>query len=249
MSTCAERQLSVSSTAMCGRYTQLMTWRELVELYRLTDDLPALNLPARYNVAPTQAVPAVRLEDGGRRLVRLRWGLVPSWAKDLKIGAQMINARAETVAEKPAFRGAFKARRCLFPASGFYEWQKGPAGKQPFYVTLADGPMTFAGLWEAWRSPEGETVESCCILTTEANAAIAEIHHRMPVILSPDAFKAWLDPAREAAQLQALLRPYPADETQARPVSSRVNSVRNDDAACLDAEAEPAAAEEQMRLF
>ena len=233
---------------MCGRYTQLLTWQELVELYRLTD-VVAPNLPARYNIAPTQAVPVVRQETGGRRLAQLRWGLVPAWAKDLKIGAQMINARAETVAEKPAFRAAFRQRRCLVPASGFYEWQKGPAGKQPYYVTLADGPMTFAGLWEAWRAPEGETVESFSIVTTEANAAITAIHHRMPVILKPGDFDAWLDPAGEARQLQALLRPYPAAATRARPVSTRVNSVRNDDAACIEAEAEPAVAEEQMRLF
>jgi putative SOS response-associated peptidase YedK len=150
-----------------------MSWRELVELYRLTDDQPALNVPARYNVAPTQQVPIVRLEDGRRRLAMVRWGLVPFWAKDLNVGYKMINARAETVAEKPSFRTAFRKRRCLVPASGFYEW-KGPAGeKQPYYITLKGGPMTFAGLWESWRSAEGETIESCTIIVTDANTLCA----------------------------------------------------------------------------
>lgn len=220
---------------MCGRYTQLMSWRELVELYRLTDDQPAINVPAHYNVAPSQQVPIVRLEDGKQHLAMVRWGLVPFWAKDLNIGYKMINARAETVAEKPSFRAAFRKRRCLVPASGFYEW-KGPAGeKQPYYITLSDGPMTFAGLWESWKNPEsGETVESCTIIVTQANELCARIHDRMPVILAPNDFDPWLYSNTEPEQLKALLEPYPAKAMTASPVSKSVGNVRNDEPALIE---------------
>ncbi len=216
---------------MCGRYTQLMSWRELVELYRLTDDQPALNIPARYNVAPTQQVPIIRvMEDGERRLAMVRWGLVPFWAKDLKIGYKMINARAETVAEKPSFRNAFRKRRCLVPASGFYEW-KGQAGeKQPYYITLKDGPMTFAGLWGSWKDPKsGDKIESCTIIVTRANALCAKIHDRMPVILAPNDVDPWLYRESEHENLQALLEPYLDRLMIAYPVSKAVGNVRNDE--------------------
>ena len=215
--------------AMCGRYTQLMSWRELVELYRLTDDMPALNISARYNVAPTQQVPIVRLEAGKRHLAMVRWGLVPSWAKDLKIGTKLINARGETVSEKPSFRSAFKARRCLVPASGFYEWKGQAESKQPYYITLKDRPMTLAGLWESWRSPKGEMVESCTIVTTAANRLLAEIHGRMPVILAPNDIDPWLYPGIETEKLKALFEPYPARAMTAYPVSKAVGNVRNDE--------------------
>jgi len=154
---------------------------------------------------------------------------VPFWAKDLKIGYKMINARAETVAEKPTFRTAFKKRRCLVPASGFYEW-KGQAGKkQPYYITLKDGPMTFAGLWESWRSPEDEIVESCTIIVTRANELCERIHNRMPVILAFNDFDPWLHCEIEPEQLQALLEPYPAKVMTAYPVSKSVNNVKNDE--------------------
>lgn len=220
---------------MCGRYTQLMSWRELVELYNLTNLDFRPNLPARYNLAPTQDAPIVRLGPGGagsrhRELAIARWGLIPAWAKDRSIGARTINARAEEAVAKPAFRTAFRQRRCLVPASGFFEWQDtGPgrarAPKQPYYITLADGaPMTFAGLWERWRDPaDGQTVESYTILTTEANALLRPIHakQRMPVILEPAAFDLWLDPAQ--GDPAPLLRPYPAEGMSATPVSTEVN--------------------------
>ncbi len=147
--------------------------------------------------APSQLVPAVRATDEGCELVLLKWGLIPSWSKDAKIGQKLANARSETVAEKPSFRSAFKHRRCLIPASGFYEWQKrGTGRKQPFFISLRDGePFSFAGLWECWHSSEGEVVESCTILTTTANEVMQPIHERMPVILGPSAEEQWLDRA------------------------------------------------------
>ena len=212
---------------MCGRYSQLMSWRELVELYGLTNLDFKPNLPPRYNLAPTQDGPIVRrAETGARELAVARWGLIPAWAKEASIGARMINARAEGVADKPAFRAAFRRRRCLVPASGFYEWQaQGRGAKQPYYITLADGgAMTFAGLWERWTDPAAQRpVESYTILTTEANALLAPIHakHRMPVILDPADFDSWLDPAK--GDPSGLLRPYPAEAMTAYPVSPEVN--------------------------
>lgn len=216
---------------MCGRYTLTTTIARLVGLFDLSN-LP--NLPARYNIAPTQEVAAVRLEDGKRRLVFLRLGLIPSWAKDARIAATMINARAETIAEKPAFRGAFRRRRCLVLADGFYEWRAEGKSKQAYRITLADGDaFAFAGLWEMWRKPDGEDVASCTIVTCAANELISALHDRMPVILPPEAIEAWLDPKSEPAGLQALLRPYAAKAMTYYPVSTRVNNVRNDDADCI----------------
>ncbi|MGF1609978.1 MAG: SOS response-associated peptidase [Kiloniellales bacterium] len=212
---------------MCGRYTQLMSWRELVELYNLTNIDFRPNLPARYNLAPTQDAPIVRLaQHGDRELAIARWGLIPGWAKERSIGARLINARAEGVADSGAFRNAYRQRRCLVPASGFFEWQgSGSSPRQPYYITLADGaPMTFAGLWERWRDPaDGRTVESYTILTTEANALLRPIHakHRMPVILQAATFDLWLDPTQ--GDPTPLLRPYPAEDMIATPVSSAVN--------------------------
>ena len=218
---------------MCGRYLITST---IEAIRRVFDVLDSPNLPARYNVAPTQQVPAVRLAATGRELVQMRWGLVPSWAKDLSIGAKMINARAETVAEKPAFRAAFKRRRCLLPADGFYEWQLGSdKAKQPYVIGLEqDGPFAFAGLWESWKGPEGDRIESCTIITTTANEKLSAIHHRMPVILAPADYEAWLGgDGEDTAALLALLRPYPEEDMRARPISRHVNNVRNDDPACL----------------
>ena len=165
-----------------------------------------------YNVAPTQEVPAVVAGNGGgeRRLEMLRWGLIPSWADDPGIGARMINARSETVAEKPSFRPAFKERRCLIPADGFYEWQKTNGGKQPHYIRMKNGrPFAFAGLWESWKG-DGNEIRSCTILTTNPNDIAGEIHNRMPVILPPEGYEVWLDPdVRETDQLLSLLAPYP----------------------------------------
>jgi len=229
---------------MCGRYSLTTP----VEGLRLLFDFPEQpNLQPRYNIAPTQEVAAVRAaapagapEDapgpgasGARRhLVLLRWGLIPSWAKDPAIGARMINARAETLAEKPAFRSAFRKRRCLVAADGFYEWQKRDAGaKQPYRIARRDGgPFAFAGLWERWRNPaEGRDVESCTIVTTDANGLLSPIHHRMPVILAPESYGLWLDPEAEPDRVRDLLAGGPGMDLTATAISTRVNKVANDD--------------------
>lgn len=220
---------------MCGRYSQLRSWSDLVRLYRITASQTRLNLPPRYNIAPTQDVPVVRHErqTGGRELALMRWGLVPFWAKDIAVGYKMINARAETLAEKPAFRHAFRQRRCLVVANGFYEWAKTPAGKQPYFISVTgDQPFAFAGLWETWKSPDGERIESCTIVVTEANEVLRSIHDRMPVILDADRFDLWLDTKTPLDEAKALLRAYIGEMTL-YPVSPRVNSVRNDDSHCL----------------
>ena len=230
---------------MCGRYSLTTPLQAMSDLF---DFAERPNLAPRYNIAPTQQVAAVRLgEDGARHLVQVRWGLIPSWAKEVGGSSPMINARAESLAEKPAFRTAFRQRRCLIPADGFYEWQvtgesKGKAVKQPYRITLVDGgPFGFAGLWESWRDPRsGERTESCTIVTTEANERLRPIHHRMPVILPPASHASWLDPASGRDALQALLRPYPAADMTATAVSTRVNKVANDDPGLIEpVEVEP----------
>jgi len=215
---------------MCGRYVVSTPGDVLAALF----ELPApVELAARYNVAPTQAVPIVRAAPaGGRELVFAQWGLVPHWAKERAIGNRLINARAESLAEKPSFRDALKRRRCLIPADGFYEWQKVEGGKRPWLLRLRGGaPFAFAGLWSLWRDPAGgEPLESCAIVTTRPNALAAEIHDRMPVILPRERHAPWLDPrAADPAALVPLLEPYPAAEMEALPVSTRVNNPRNDD--------------------
>jgi putative SOS response-associated peptidase YedK len=166
----------------------------------------------------------------------LRWGLIPSWAKDPAIGMKLINARAETVAEKPSFRKSFKQRRCLVLADGFYEWQKEGRVKQPYYIRLkSERPFAFAGLWDHWADADEKTIESCALLTTEPNELMAPIHHRMPVILNPDAYDDWLDPdQQDVARLVTLLGPYPAGEMVANPVSRLVNNARFDDPRCVE---------------
>ncbi len=204
---------------MCGRFGFDIPARVLAEAFGVSVAPEALR--ARWNVAPTQEVLAVR---AGREAFSARWGLVPSWAKDVRIGARMINARAETLAAKPAYREALRARRCIVPASGFYEW--GP-GRQPHWLRLAGGaPMGFAGLWETWRGPDGGApLVSCTIVTVAANGAVSRLHERMPAILRPVDYGDWLDAG--AAAPGALLRPY-AGEMEIWPVSARVNSPRND---------------------
>src|SRR6266481_4082737 len=181
---------------MCGRYTHLLTWEQVVQLYELTADLgpPADFLP-RYNIAPTQMAPVVRMKDGKRELAMLQWGLIPSWAKDRSIGNRMINARAGSLLEKPAFSSAFQARRCLVLTGGLYEWRKTPGKpKQPFWIGMKDGgEFDMAGLWEVWRNRTSrEVIESFTIITTDANAPVAPIHDRMPVIIDPNNFETWL---------------------------------------------------------
>jgi putative SOS response-associated peptidase YedK len=214
---------------MCGRFTLSVpaeTLRDYFDLRQLPE------MPPRYNIAPTQPVAIVRpaADCVGRALDMVRWGLIPAWADDPGIGARMINARAETVAEKPAFRAAFRQRRCLVPADGFYEWQKVGTRKQPHHIRLKNGgPFAIAGLWEHWRSTDGEVIESCTLITTEANDLLQPIHDRMPVILPPGAFDLWLDPAvADTRPLTWLLCPFPAEEMATYPVSPRVNTPAND---------------------
>ncbi len=202
-------------------------------------DLPSLE--PRYNIAPTQPVAAIRTDQAGRRkLAMLRWGLVPHWAKDISIGNRLINARAETVAEKPAFRQALSRRRCLVLASGFYEWGKSPAGKVPYFMSPRSGEgLAFAGLWEQWRGGDG-VLETCAIITTAANATLTKVHQRMPAILAADAQVRWLDGETPATERLELLRPAPEDELEVRQVRRTVNNPRNEGAELIEAVSEPA---------
>ena len=213
---------------MCGRFTLTTNSEVLQEIFDLAIAPP--DLAPRFNIAPTQSVAVVVQEDGQRQLDAFRWGLIPFWAKDMRIGNKMINARAETLAQKPSFRNAFKKRRCLILADGFYEWRKSEQGKTPTYIYLADHqPFAFAGLWESWTSPEGEEVRSCTIITTSPNEVMAPIHNRMPVILPPQAMETWLIPSEQDPQiLQPLLKPYPPQDMRHHPISKTVNSPRND---------------------
>lgn len=221
---------------MCGRFALYSDPLTLARRFGI--DTPP-QLQPRYNVAPSQSIPIVREEESGKRCFALvRWGLIPYWAKDTNIGYSTINARAETVAAKPAFRAAFRSRRCLIPADGFYEWQVRPGTKtkQPWYIALRDRkPMAFAGLWERWRSPQGEALESCTIIVTAANELMRPIHERMPVILAPGDWNVWLQPAddKNAQRQQKLLQPYPADDMAAWPVGTQVNNPRHDAISCI----------------
>ena len=215
---------------MCGRYVAAKPPSELAAELGI-DDVRATDLGARYNVAPTDEVYAVAVgSDGERRLGTFRWGLVPSWSKDASGAARMINARAETVAEKPAFRQALRKRRCLIPADGFYEWLRTGKERQPFWFHRADGgTICFAGLWEVWRAkddPDGELLRTCTIITTGPNAVMRPIHDRMPVVLPPEAWDRWLD--KGVADVADLLAPAPDDLLVRTKVSTKVNSVRND---------------------
>lgn len=218
---------------MCGRYTLHAGFETLRKHFQV---LNQSELKPRFNIAPSQSVAAVRMGAEGRELVMLRWGLVPFWAKDLKIGYRTINARAETVASKPAFRAAFRQRRCLIPADGFYEWKAQSGGKQPYYIKLKyDSLFAFAGLWEQWKSKTDEILESCTIIVTNANKLVRSIHERMPVILHPDDYETWLDPSGNATDnLIALLKPYSAEQMTAYPVSSSVNSPKHEDSSCIE---------------
>lgn len=222
---------------MCGRFKLTVPFREIVRLYNLTN---SVNTRPRYNVAPTQDVLAVidDSETKARRGEMMRWGLVPFWAKDVTIAYSFINAKAETVAEKPAFREAFKKRRCIIPADGFYEWRKLDAKrKQPYAIVMMDrGVFGFAGLWEKWTDhASGEVVRSCTIITTEPNALCAPIHNRMPVILEPQNYAKWLgeEPAPPTA-LTALLKPYPASRMEAFKIGPRIGTVKYDEPSLIE---------------
>ncbi len=214
---------------MCGRYA-FFSPAEAVKRTFALDAMP--ELAPRYNIAPTQPVPAVRIAGGGvREFAMLHWGLVPRWAKERAIGSRMINARAETLAGKPAYRDAFKRRRCLVLADGWYEWQVAPGGKQPWFIRMGDGrPIAFAGLWERWKDPAAESpLESCTIVTTDASESIRRIHDRMPALLAEQDWDRWLDPAyADAARLSQMLGPFRSEALQAWPVSRLVNAPRND---------------------
>jgi putative SOS response-associated peptidase YedK len=225
---------------MCGRFLNKLPAAEIARIFGTRNPLP--NYPARFNIAPTDPVLTVRFnpETKERSLDALRWGLVPYRAKDLKIGARMINARAETVATMPAFRDAFRERRCIIPASGFYEWKKTGTAKQPYAIVPEGDPIfAFAGLWENWRvraaADSAEWIRTCTIITGEPNELVAPIHNRMPVILDKSDWAKWLGeyPADKDALL-ALLKPFPAERMRAYPVSSRVNSVKNDEPSLLE---------------
>jgi putative SOS response-associated peptidase YedK len=221
---------------MCGRFALYSDPLTLAHRFS-AEAMP--DLRPRYNVAPTENIPILREESDKRCFALARWGLIPQWAKDKDIGYATINARAETVAQKPVFRDAFRRRRCLIPADGYYEWQvlPGSKAKQPWFIALRSRlPMALAGLWERWRNPEGDDLESCAIIVTDANEMMRPIHERMPVILAPSHWNAWLElPVRDAHILQDLLKPYPDEDMTAWPVSTKVNSSRNNSEECIEA--------------
>jgi len=212
---------------VCGRFAYFVPREQLTQHYGLVSAAPQ---PERYNITPSQDILAIReAQTGEREAAALKWGLVPHWAKDPTIGNRMINARGETVAEKPAFRQAFKRRRCIIPASGFYEWGPSSAGKWPYYISPTNAePLSFAGLWERWHGGDGEPLESCTIITIAASASLARVHQRMPVCLAQSSYAAWLDPDAPSDVCLQLLAPLPDAELELRPVGKAVNNPRND---------------------
>ena len=212
---------------MCGRYALTSTPAVIAERFHL---LWTPEFAPHYNIAPGQTIPVVREAAQGRELAFLKWGLIPSWAKEASIGMKLINARGETLADKPAFRSAYRQRRCLIPADAFYEWKPVAGRKQPYCIRLRDeGPFGMAGLWEHWKDPNGQTVESCTIVTVDANAPVAELHDRMPLIVAPGDYDVWL-----RADSKALPPAVPEQAMRTYPVSPLVSNVRNDLPACLD---------------
>jgi putative SOS response-associated peptidase YedK len=235
---------------MCARYTLRLGAEAVKQLFEI-EETP--ELPERFNIAPTQEVPAVLTDKAGkRRLKMLRWGLVPHWAKDISMGQRLINAKSETVEEKPAFKQAFAKRRCLIPTDGFYEWKeipeiqsdlfgnptpvKGKARKQPYHITLAEGGLfAFAGLWEFWKGDDGEDLLSCSILTCEPNELVAELHDRMPVIVAPEDFDLWLDRSvSDVGPLRPILQPFAAERMKITPVNPVVGNPTNEGSECIE---------------
>jgi putative SOS response-associated peptidase YedK len=233
---------------MCGRY-RLSRRKQLVDEYFGSISGEEEWNP-RYNVAPTQTVPVIRQnpKEPVRELSLMRWGLVPSWAKASSVAAMMINARAETASTKPAFRDALKSRRCLIPADAFYEWQKTGTAKQPYCFEVDEGELfAFAGIWDRWKDPRGNALETCSILTTSPNAVTSPVHDRMPVILDPDSYDLWLDPGmKDVSAVSELLKPCDARLMRCYPISTRINYVANDDEECS---ASVELAQTQARLF
>jgi len=211
---------------MCGRYTLTKPAKTLQSHFAFLE----LKVPhkQRYNIAPTQTAPVILLKAGKRELILMRWGLVPSWAKDEKTGSRMINTRAETIQEKPSFKNSFKTKRCLVPADGFIEWENTEGGKQPHYITLRSSELfAFAGIWSEWKK-DGCLLWTFSIITTNCNSLVKPIHHRMPVILSPEKYNTWLDTSSKAIALQSLLTPFPADPMERVAISREINSAKND---------------------
>ena len=225
---------------MCGRYTVTATPEVLRALFGYAEQP---NFPPRYNVAPTQPIAVVRLMNGKRQFALVRWGLLPSWGKDPKAFSLLINARGETVNEKPAYKAAMRRRRCLIPADGFYEWKALGNRKQPYYIRAKSGePFAFAGLWETWTGPNGEELETAAIVTTAANRTLAPIHDRMPVVIAPDQFDLWLGNRDEdTTAASALIKPAPNELLETYPVRSDVNRVANDNPRLIEPSAEIAA--------
>jgi putative SOS response-associated peptidase YedK len=222
---------------MCGRYAITTAPEAIRQLFGYPEQP---NFPARYNIAPTQPVPIVRMFEGKRQLALVRWGLIPAWVKDPRAFSLVINARGESVLDKPTFRNAMKYRRCLFPADGFYEWKREGEKKRPYFVRLKSGaPLAFAGLWESWMGPNGEEMETAAIVTTTASRSIAHIHDRMPVILAPEAFDFWLDPKVSAEMAAAVIAPAKDTLIEAYEVSSAVNRTANDSPKLLEPLREP----------
>lgn len=216
---------------MCGRFTLHATDEDLNDFFDLTEKISGA---PRYNIAPSQNIWGIRraTTTQARTASLFHWGLIPPWAEDKRIAYSMINARTETARTKPSFRAPFRTQRCLIPANGYYEWKTSGKKKQPFLIEKPDkGLVAFAGLWSKWESPQGATVESCTILTTEASARLREIHGRMPLIIASESFDNWLDPG--ALPHESLLAPYPHDDLIFRPVSTHVNSVAHDDPSCM----------------
>jgi len=217
---------------MCGRFALKAPPADIARQFGV-DAVP--ELAPRYNIAPTQDILIIRTDAQARlEAVQVKWGLLPSWAKDISMAAKLANARGETVAEKPAFRSAFRRMRCLVPADGFYEWEATPAGKQPWFLRLkSQAPLAFAGLWEHWQAPDGTPLETATIITTDANELVRPVHDRMPVILPPADWAAWLGAQTKADDLKALLKPLSADLMERYRVSRRVSSTRNEGEECI----------------
>jgi putative SOS response-associated peptidase YedK len=215
---------------MCGRFALDIPPKKLAEVFKLSGEFDLL---PSWNIAPSTKIATIRADaEGNRNLNKMKWGLIPAWAKEATVGNKLTNARGETVAEKPSFRSAFKSKRCIIPAAGFFEWATENKVKQPWYISLKSGdPMAFAGLWETWRTPEGEALETCCIITTSPNALMEKIHDRMPVILPSEQWNTWLSPQEhQTDKLQQLICPHNAESMQAWAVTRELNKVglRND---------------------
>lgn len=220
---------------MCGRYTQASSYTKISQVFGV--DASGREDHPRYNVAPGQYIDAVLIDQDDRRiLTNLKWGLIPAWSKDASFAAKTINARAESIDEKPTFRDAFKKRSCIIPANGFYEWQKTASGKQPYYFYMKDRePFGFAGLWESWTDKStGEAIETATIITTEANEILGKVHHRMPVIVAPEDYALWLEPRLKPEDRKGFLIPYPSDLMAMHPVSRAVNNAASNDASLIE---------------